>query len=155
MITKKTVVGMVVGVAIVSIGAAAFLLDLGLQDVEIDETFAAGEQTSYRFSAAAGARQHLLVEADLFEVEVASPGSGLQIPPTTYRESKSLDWIHEEDGESIVHVRNKGQSDMLVDGGAQVSTDPIFFTYHVLVMISGVVIIGFSAAFSVRRPRGF
>ena len=79
----------------------------------------------------------------------------MQVPPTTYRESETFEWTHEEGGESIVHVRNKGQSAMLVAGAAQVSTDPIFFTYHVLVMISGVVIMGFSAAFSVRRPRGF
>lgn len=155
MITTKTVIGMVVGAAIIAIGIAAFLLDIGLQEVVIDETFAAGEQTSYRFSAAAGAHQHLLVMADLFEVEVRSPGAGMQIPPTTYRERKSFEWTHEEDGESIVSVRNKGQSEMTVAGAAMVSTDPIFFTYHVLVMISGVVIIGFSAAFSVRRPRGF
>ena len=154
-ITAKTVIGMVVGAVIISIGLASFLLDLGLQDVEIDEEFAAGEHTSYRFSAEAGAAQRLLVVADLFEVEASSPGEGMQIPPTTYRERESFEWIHEEGGESIVHVRNKGQSDMAIVGAAQVSTDPIFFTYHVLVMISGVVIMGFSAAFSMRKPRGF
>ena len=62
-ITAKTVVGMVVGAVIISIGLASFLLDIELQEVVIDEEFAAGEQASYRFSAEAGARQHLLVKA--------------------------------------------------------------------------------------------
>lgn len=155
MITGKTLVGMIVGTAIIAIGATSFLLDLGLQEVIIDETFAAGEQTSYRFSAEAGARQHLAVTADLFELEMSSPGAGEQAPLASYRDRTSLDWTHEESGESIVHVRNTGPSEMRVAGAAQVTTDPIYFTYHVLVMISGVVIMGFSAAFSLRHPRGF
>ena len=155
MITGKTLVGMIVGAAIIAIGGASFLMDLGLQEVIIDETFAAGEQTSYRFSAEAGARQHLTVKADLFEVEMTSPGAGEQSPLTTYRDRTTLDWTHAEDGTSTVHVRNTGPSEMIVAGAAQVTTDPIYFTYHVLVMISGVVIMGFSAAFSLRTPRGF
>lgn len=155
MITTKTVVGMVVGAAIIAIGAASFLLDIGLQDVVIDDTLEVGEKAAYRFSAAAGAQQSLLVEAELFEVELSSPGAGLQMPSAVHRERALLEWSHAEDGESIVGVHNTGPSEMRIVGAAQVTTDPIFFTYHVLVMISGVVIIGFSAAFSTRRPRGF
>jgi len=33
--------------------------------------------------------------------------------------------------------------------------DPLFLTYHILVIIAGIVVIGFSAAFTVRKPRGF
>jgi len=36
-----------------------------------------------------------------------------------------------------------------------VSQDPLFLTYHILVIIAGIVVIGFSAAFTVRKPRGF
>lgn len=50
-ITGKTLVGMIVGAAIIAIGGASFLMDLGLQEVVIDETYAAGERSSYRFSA--------------------------------------------------------------------------------------------------------
>ena len=155
MITGKTLVGMVVGTAIIAIGATSFLLDLGLQEVIIDETYSPGERASYRFSAEAGARQHLVVEADRFVLEMSSPGTGERYPPASYREGTSLDWVHAETGESTVHVRNTGSTEMRVTGAAQVTTDPIYFTYHVLVMISGVVIMGFSAAFSLRMPRGF
>jgi len=33
--------------------------------------------------------------------------------------------------------------------------DPIQITYHIMVIIGGVVILGFSAGFSVRKPKGF
>lgn len=155
MITGKTLVGMIVGTAIIAIGATSFLLDLGLQEVIIDDTFSAGESASYRFSAEAGARQHLVVEAERFELEMSSPGSGERYPLASYRDRTSLDWRHAENGESAVSVRNTGPSEMRVTGAAQVTTDPIYFTYHVLVMISGIVIMGFSAAFSLRMPRGF
>jgi hypothetical protein len=34
-------------------------------------------------------------------------------------------------------------------------TNPIIFTTHLIVITSGILIIGISAAFSVRKPRGF
>ena len=154
-ITGKTLVGMIVGAAIIAIGGASFLMDLGLQEVVIDEMYAAGERASYRFSAEAGARQHLVVVADRFEVEMTTPGDGGRPALASHRDRATLDWYHDESGESTVHVRNTGPSEMKIAGVAQVTTDPIYFTYHVLVMISGVVIMGFSAAFSLRRPRGF
>lgn len=155
MITGKTLVGMIVGAAIIAIGGAALLMDWGLQDKEIDETFAAGELAPYRFPAEAGARQYLVISADLFEVEMRVPGDAGPSAPTQYRDRHKLAWHHEEGGVSIVHVRNTGPSEMHIEGTVQVTTDQIQILHHVLVMISGIVIIGFSAAFSLRRPRGF
>ena len=37
----------------------------------------------------------------------------------------------------------------------EVLNDPIQITYHIMVIIGGVVILGFSAGFSIRKPKGF
>ena len=44
---------------------------------------------------------------------------------------------------------------MTVKGTALISSDLIHTAYHGMVIISGIVILGFSAGFSKRKPRGF
>lgn len=155
MFTKRTVIGTIVGGGIIAIGVVAFVLALGLQTVEIDDIYGIGQQTSYRFSAPSNAEQTLEITGDSFDLELSTPADGLQIPLTEYKEQTSLSWSHAQDGEARLHIQNTGESDIHVTGTVKISTDPIYFTYHVLVMISGIVIIGFSAGFSVRKPRGF
>ena len=155
-ITKRTVIGMAVGAAIMGIGAAAFALALGIQEVAIEDDLRTGERVSYRFDAPAGAEQRVKIEAEAFDVELSVPGGGPGgMPLASHKGGADLSWSHAADGESRLHVQNTGQSGLRVEGTAHISTDPIHFTYHVLVIISGMVIAGFSAAFSARRPRGF
>ena len=52
-------------------------------------------------------------------------------------------------------MTNTGDSDVIVQGTLQVLTDPIQFTYHIIVIIGGIVILGFSAGFTIRKPKGF
>ena len=58
-------------------------------------------------------------------------------------------------GENIIKIQNTGQSELNAKGTLEKSRDPLFLTYHILVIIAGIVVIGFSAAFTVRKPRGF
>ena len=37
----------------------------------------------------------------------------------------------------------------------ELERDPLFFTYSILVIVAGIVVIGFSAGFSARKPKGF
>ena len=55
----------------------------------------------------------------------------------------------------IIQIQNTGKSEFNVTGIVELSRDPLFFTYHILVIIAGIVVIGFSAAFSAKKPRGF
>jgi len=63
--------------------------------------------------------------------------------------------IHLVDGESRIEIQNTGNSDLHVEATLQVTTDLILITYDIMVAITGVIIIGFSLGFSVRKPRGF
>ena len=44
---------------------------------------------------------------------------------------------------------------MTVEATLNVTTDPILFSYHFIVIISGMIIIGFSMGFTIRKPKGF
>ena len=155
MFSKRTIIGTVVGGAIMAIGIVAFVMAIGLQTVEIDDTYGIGEQTSYKFTAPSSSEQNVKIEGESFDVELSTPGSGLQVPLTEHKKEVSFQWFHLEEGESRLHVQNTGQSEIHITGTVNINTDPIYFTYHVLVIISGIVIVGFSAGFSIRKPRGF
>ena len=155
MLSTWTIFGIVAGSAIIAIGSYALVTSFGLQTVNVDDTFQVGESTSYSFSAPEGSKHYLNITADSFEVFLRSPSGGLQIKDEQFKRELTFEWVHLEDGESRIKVNNTGNSELNIKGYMTILTDPILITYHLLVIITGVVIIGFSAGFSVRKPRGF
>ena len=155
MLSTRTIIGIVVGSVIIAIGSYALVTSFGLQTVNVDDTFQVGESTSYSFSAPEGSKHYLNITADSFEVFLRSPRGGLQITDEQFKRELTVEWTHLKNGESRLKVNNTGNSELNIKGYMSIFTDPIQITYHLLVIISGVVIIGFSAGFSVRKPRGF
>ena len=155
MLSTRTIIGIVVGSVIIAIGSYALVTSFGLQTVNVDDTFQVGESTSYSFSAPQGSKHYLNITADSFEVFLRSPRGGLQITDEQFKRELTFEWTHLKNGESRLKVNNTGNSELNIKGYMTILTDPIQITYHLLVIISGVVIIGFSAGFSVRKPRGF
>jgi len=79
----------------------------------------------------------------------------LQIPNTSYKKELSLDWVHLADGETRIQIQNTGESELSITGELIRSSDPIWFTFDLMVITSGMVIIGFSMGFTLRKPKGF
>jgi len=154
-LSKRTVIGIIVGSAIIGIGIYSLVSDIGLRTIEVHETFAVGEATSYQISASEHAKQHMIITGDKFDIKLSSPGDGLQIPKTSHSKEITLDWIHLIDGKTVINLQNTGSSQLKVDATLQVTTDPILFTYHIVVITSGMIIIGFSMGFTLRKPKGF
>jgi len=154
-ISKRTGVGIIVGSVISAIGAIALFTSIGLQTTEVDDTFGLGESESYRINAPKHAAQTMKITGDSFDLTLESPEGGLQIPLTPHKKETSLDWVHLVDGQSKIKIQNTGDSDLNVVATFQYTSDPILFTYHILVITAGVIIIGFSFGFSIRKPRGF
>jgi len=154
-LSTRTIIGIVVGSAISAIGIYALFTSFGLQTVNVDDTFQVGESTSYSFSAPQGSKQYLNITADSFEVFLRTPRGGLQITDEQFKRELTVEWVHLLDGETRLKILNTGDSQLNISGYFTILTDPIQITYHILVITAGVVIIGFSAGFSVRKPRGF
>ena len=155
MLNKRTIIGISVGSVITAIGIFALVTSLGIQTISINDTFEIGESTTYTLDAPAHAQQRLDINGTSFHVKLTTPKGGLQIPGENYKNELSLEWVHLMDGISTVEIQNTGDSKLNVVGSVQIILDPIQMTYHLLVTVSGLVIIGFSAAFSVRKPKGF
>ena len=55
MITSRTVIGVIAGAAIMGVAGASLISDIAGDPLQITETFAAGESTSYQISGDTGA----------------------------------------------------------------------------------------------------
>ena len=155
MLSKRTIIGIVVGSVIIAIGLFALVTSFGIQTKNIDETLGLGKPTTYQFTAPIHSKQLLNITGNSFNLTLASPRGGLQIPEQAYKNELSLEWVHLVDGVSRIQIQNTGDSELRINGTFQFLSDPILITYHIVVITAGVVIIGFSAGFSIRKPRGF
>ena len=156
MLNKFTIIGLVAGCIISGIGVISFADSLltPIEEMEFNDIFQPGEKTTFPYSAPKDSKHYLTIEGDSFTVKVKSPGSDEQIDLDLKNEA-NLSWTTTIEGENIIFIENTGKSELIVNGTLEKSRDPLFFTYHILVIIAGIVIIGFSAGFSVRKPKGF
>ena len=155
MLATRTIIGFVVGSAIIGIGVYSLVTGLGFQTIEVDETFEVGESTSYQISANKGAQQQMKITAEKFDLKLSSPGGDPEIPLTSFTKENTMNWAHLEDGVTRIQIQNTGSSEMHIRATLNITADPILFTYHLIVIISGIVIIGFSMGFTLRKPKGF
>ncbi len=155
MLAKRTIIGLIVGIAIIGIGGASLTLHIG--EITINENYVVevGGSAFYTIPAPDHTPQSMKIVGDAFDLKLQSPGDGLQIPLTSYKKELPLDWTHLEDGESIIQIQNTGNTELSITGVLIRSSDPIWFTYDLMVIISGMVIIGFSMGFTLRKPKGF
>ena len=155
MLSKRTIIGLVVGIAIIGIGGANLIQNIGLLTINENYVVGVGDSTFYTIPAPASTEQSMLITGDTFDLKLESPSDGLQIPKTSYKDKLKLDWIHLVDGETKIQIQNTGQTELEITGVLIRSSDPIWFTYDIMVMITGIVIIGFSMGFTIRKPKGF
>jgi hypothetical protein len=95
------------------------------------------------------------ITGEKFDLKLSSPGGDPEIPLTSYTKEAILNWAHLEDGITKIQIQNTGSSELHIMATLNITADPILFTYHFIVIISGIVIIGFSMGFTLRKPKGF
>ena len=156
MLNKFTIIGLVAGCIISGIGVVSFADSLltPIEKMEFNDIFQPGEKTTFPFSAPKDSKHYLAIEGDSFIVKIKSPDSD-EIINQNFKNEADLSWISTIEGENIIFIENTGKTELIANGTLEKSRDPLFFTYHILVIIAGIVIIGFSAGFSVRKPKGF
>jgi len=155
MLSKRTIIGLIAGIAIITIGGASLITHIGTLTINENYVIQVGDSTSYTIPAPNQTKQIMNITGDAFDLKFASPADGLQIPKTSYKNELFLEWTHLEDGETKIQIQNTGNTELLITGVLVRSSDPIWFTYDIMVIITGMVIIGFSMGFTIRKPKGF
>jgi hypothetical protein len=154
MLSKKTAIGIGIGSFLIIWGTIFLIPSFGKQTQSIDETIGKGGNTVYQFDAKEQFHEILNVTGSSFHVKIRTPADGLQLDEA-FKSEANLDWYGVQDGQHRIEVTNTGDSDLQVTGTLEFISNPIEFAKHMLPIISGIVIIGISAVFTVRRPRGF
>ena len=80
MLSKRTIIGIIVGSAIIAIGGFSFLTHIGPLTVNEDYTVAIGDSMSYTIPAPNHTPQHMEISGESFDLKLESPSTGLQIP---------------------------------------------------------------------------
>jgi len=155
MLAKRTIIGLIVGIAIIAIGSISLVSHIGTITVNENHVVEVGDEVRYTIPAPNHTPQTMTITGDAFYLNLKSPGDGLQINQTSYKDKLNLDWVHLEDGETKIQIQNTGNTELEITGVLIRSSDPIWFTYDLMVIISGMVIIGFSMGFTLRKPKGF
>ncbi len=146
-------IGTVAGAIILSIGIASFITNFGVREFDINDTYEAGAVIApFTLRAPEGTIQNLTINAESFETVLRTPQGDMG---ESHTESAALKWVHGADQVSVLEVTNTGPGELYIFGTVYSETDWVFITYNFFVMISGLVIIGFSAGFGRRKPRGF
>ena len=156
MLNKYTIIGLIAGCIISGLGVAS-MIDFLVNPIDVmnfDDDFGVGESTTFVFQAQDNSFQKFVVTGNSFDVKVYTPYNEIKFDGS-YKDKADISWVNTISGENVIKIQNIGNSELNAKGTLEKSRDPLFLTYHILVIIAGIVVIGFSAAFTVRKPRGF
>ena len=156
MLSKFTIVGLIIGSIISILGASSMIGSLNTPN-EIQEdsvTFGIGDMDKIQFNAPENSSQSLTVTGDSFDIKIITPDSTNDIDQS-FKDEATFSWTSATSGEITIIIQNTGNSEFTENYKFELERDPLFFTYSILVIIAGIVIIGFSAGFSARKPKGF
>jgi len=154
MLTKKSAAGIGIGSVAVVLGTF-FLLQTIVSNVhDVNDIVDIGKSDVFQFDALKHYHEFLNVTGSSFHVKMKTPSTGLQVDDD-FKNKISFDWFSLENGKHFINITNTGGSIIHVTGKLQAVSNPIIFTSHLIVISSGVLIIGISAVFSIRRPKGF
>jgi len=156
MLSKRTIIGLIVGIVIITLGGASLILHIGLHTNDFQDVIEVGAPAHYTIPAPNHTPQSMKIVGDAFDLKLESPATGLQIPNmTSYKNELKLNWVHVQDGETKIQIQNTGNTELEITGVITTSYKPEIFTLDLMVMITGMVIIGFSMGFTLRKPKGF
>lgn len=154
MLTKRSLIGIGIGSVAVVLGSFFLLQTIFINSHNVNDIVDIGKSDVFSFDAQKHYHESLNVTGSSFYVKMKTPGTGLQVD-NDFKNQVSFDWYSLENGKHFINITNTGGSILHVTGNLQAVTNPLIFTSHLIVISSGVLIIGISAAFSIRRPKGF
>ena len=157
MLATRTLIGMIVGGLIIGLGGYSLVDTFGASTVSMNENFVigSGDNASFSIPAPKDAPQYMKIVGDAFDLKLDSPGEGLTIPNTSYKKELVLDWTHVTEGQTIIVVQNTGASELEIIANTNQTPNPFGITFDFMVITSGVIILGFSLGFTLRKPKGF
>ena len=154
MFTKKTAIGIGIGSLAIVLGSYFLIMAISSNTHQVNDIVEIGQNDVFKFNAEKHFHELLNVTGNSFHVKLKTPSNGLQID-NDFKKQIIFDWNSLENGEHFINITNTGDTALHVVGKLNATPNPLDIPKHLMVISSGVLIIGISAAFSIRKPRGF
>ncbi len=154
MLSKKNTMGIAIGTLAIALGTYFLVLSFTSNIQEVHDIVEFGKSDIFHFDAQKHYHETLNITGSSFHLTLKTPADGLQLDKDFQNEA-SFDWYSLDNGKHFINITNTDGSVLHVDAKLQAVENPLWFTTHLIVISSGVLIIGISAAFSIRKPRGF
>lgn len=156
MLNKFTIIGLIGGIIISGLGGYALVDNLShpLTLQSTHDMIGIGDSEDFTFNAPVDANQSILFDGDVYHIIIESPGDTFEIDDY-YKGKQEISWTVKQDGDHYLKIENTGKTELEVTGSFEKSKDPLLITHNLLVLVAGIIIAGFSAVFSLRKPRGF
>lgn len=155
MLTKTTVIGIGIGAVILGIGIVSMILNSPFLHTEArDATIGIEKIATYEFDAPKSSHQNFKVTGEKFHVKLQTPGDGIQ-KDEDFKKEITFDWFVLQEGKNKITINNTGSSELKFQYEFNRYGDQLLLTHNLVLVITAVIIIGFSAGFSVRKPKGF
>ena len=154
MFTKKSAAGIGIGSVAVVLGTF-FLFQTMISNIhDVNDVVDIGKSDVFEFDTEQHYYESLNVTGNSFHVKINTTPDGMQVDQD-FEKTKSFEWSSLKNGKHFINITNTGGSILRITGKLEAVTNPLIFTSHLIVILSGVLIIGISAAFSIRKPKGF
>ena len=134
------------GVAFIVIGAASSVYTNTAVDVSLDNTVGPGLPDIITPEMDVGNTASIMVSGSTFNVTIAEP-DGQVLASESDATSFSYDLTAQKAGEYRIEILNTGSTDLTVSGHAQTKSSAFGLTGALMLMITGVIVIGLSLRF--------
>jgi hypothetical protein len=134
------------GIAFIAIGAASSIYTNTAVDVPLDNVVGPGMPDIITPNMNVGSTASIMVAGSTFNVTVMDPDRQV-IASENNAESFSYDLTAQKAGEHRIEIVNTGNSDLTVSGHAQTKSSPLGLTGALMLMITGVILVGLSLRF--------
>lgn len=134
------------GIAFIAIGAASSIYTNTAVDVPLDNVVGPGMPDIITPNMNVGSTASIMVAGSTFNVTIMDPDRQV-IASENNAESFSYDLTAQKAGEHRIEIVNTGNSDLTVSGHAQTKSSPLGLTGALMLMITGVILVGLSLRF--------
>ena len=134
------------GIAFIAIGAASSIYSNTVVDVPLDGTVRPGAQDIITPDMNVGNTASFTVSGSMYNITIREP-DGQVIRSEGNARSGSYDLIASKAGEYRIEIVNVGDTDLTITGHAQTKSNPLGLSGALMLVITGVIVIGLGLRF--------
>ena len=137
---------MAAGVAFIVIGAASSIYANTVVDVPLDNTVGPGLPDIITPDMNVGSTASIVVSGSKFNITITDPDRQV-IRSESGIASFNYDLTAQKAGEYRIEIVNTGSTDLTVSGHAQTKSSPLNLTVALMLVVTGVIVIGLGLRF--------